>query len=186
MSAGAGDYGFRPMTADDLGLARRWLETPEVQRWWGDPDEQASLLAEDLDDPRMAMWIVSYRERPFAYVQDYEPGAWALHHLADLPPGSRGIDQFIGEPDMLNQGHGSAFIRAHADALLAAGAPSVGTDPDPSNARAIRAYEKAGFGALRETVDTEGHGVLLMVRHAATPVARRGGPAGLETQRQST
>jgi aminoglycoside 6'-N-acetyltransferase len=164
---------------------RRWLDTPEVRRWWGDPDEQASLLAEDLDDPQMAMWIISYRERPFAYIQDYEPGAWALHHLADLPPGSRGIDQFIGEPDMLDQGHGSAFIRAHADALLAAGAPAVGTDPDPANARAIRAYEKAGFGALRETLDTEGHRVLLMVRHARALPPRRNDRARLETKRQS-
>jgi aminoglycoside 6'-N-acetyltransferase len=183
--ADAGGYGFRPMTAADLLMAVGWLETPEVRRWWGDPEEQASLLAEDLDDPRMAMWIVSYRGRPFAYIQDYEPGAWALHHLAALPPESRGIDQFIGEPDMLNQGHGSAFIRAHADSLLAAGAPAVGTDPDPANARAIRAYEKAGFSALRETVDAEGHGVLLMVRHAPTPMARRGARAGLETHGKS-
>ena len=31
----APDYVFRPMTAADLPLVRRWLETPEVVRWWG-------------------------------------------------------------------------------------------------------------------------------------------------------
>ncbi len=160
------EYGFRPMTAADLPMARRWLETPAVRRWWGDPAEQAGLLEEDLDDRRMAMWIVSHEGRPFAYIQDYEPGAWALHHLAGLPARSRGIDQFIGEPDMLNRGHGSAFIRAHAETLIARGAPAVGTDPDPSNARAIRAYEKAGFTAVGECLDSEGELVLLMVSRA--------------------
>ena len=67
---------------------------------------------------------------------------------------------------MLNRGHGSAFIRAHVDDLFAAGAPVVGTDPDPSNARAIRAYRKAGFEALREALDTESERVLLMLRRA--------------------
>jgi aminoglycoside 6'-N-acetyltransferase len=164
MSHETGGYAFRPMTRADMRLARRWLETPEVQRWWGDAGGQASLLEEDLDDPRMSMWIVSHRGRPFAYIQDYDPLAWEMHHFGHLPPGSRGIDQFIGEPDMLNCGHGSAFIRAHVDNLFALGAPVIGTDPDPGNARAIRAYEKAGFKALRETPDWEGTPVLLMLR----------------------
>ena len=39
------------------------------------------------------------------------------------------------------------------------------TDPDPTNARAIRAYEKAGF-APRPLVDTPDGIALLMVRNA--------------------
>jgi aminoglycoside 6'-N-acetyltransferase len=146
-------YGFRPMTSEDFPMARRWLETPEVRRWWGDPDGEVSLMEADLDDPRIRMWIVSHENRPFAYIQDYDPHGWAMHHFSDLPPGSRGIDQFIGEPDMIGRGHGSAFIRAHVDRLIARGAPAVGTDPDPDNARAIRAYDKAGFvrGGVRHT-----------------------------------
>ena len=166
MTTGTSAYDFRPMTLADMPMARRWLETPEVRRWWGDADEQAATLEGDIDDPRMTMWIVSYRGRPFAYIQDYDPTAWAMHHFGDLPKGSRGIDQFIGEPDMLNRGHGSAFIRAHIDRLIAAGAPVVGTDPDPKNARAIRAYEKAGFIAAREALDWQGEAVLLMLHHA--------------------
>jgi len=160
------DYSFRPMTAEDFGIARRWLETPEVRRWWGDPDGEISLLEEDLDDPRMAMWIVAHEGLPFAYIQDYEPHAWAMHPFAFLPPGSRGVDQFIGEPDMIGCGHGSAFVRAHVDQLFAEGAPAVGVDPDPANARAIRAYEKAGFGR-GPVVDTEWGPSMLMTRYAS-------------------
>ena len=156
-------YSFRPMTAPDLLMARRWLETPEVRRWWGDPDREASLLEEDLGDSRMRMWIVSHEGRPFAYIQDYDPHDWAMHHFSHLPPESRGIDQFIGEPDMMGRGHGSAFIRAHVDRLFAEGAPVVATDPDPSNARAIRAYKKAGFEPVAAQ-DTPWGPALIMLR----------------------
>ena len=46
---------------------------------------------------------------------------------------------------MIERGHGSAFIRGFVDERLASGAPRIVTDPDPSNPRAVRAYEKAGF-----------------------------------------
>src|SRR5690349_21251806 len=64
-------YAFRRAGRRDLMLLRSWLCTPDVVRWWGDPDEQAALLREDLDQPRMVMRIVSYEGRPFAYAQDY-------------------------------------------------------------------------------------------------------------------
>jgi aminoglycoside 6'-N-acetyltransferase len=112
------------------------------------------------------MWIVELVDaghaRPFAYAQDYSPHDWPDHPFAHLPPGSRGIDQYIGEPDMLNQGHGTAFVREHTHQLFAAGAPAIGTDPHPDNARAIRAYEKAGFTIASEPMDTRWGRAVLM------------------------
>jgi len=66
---------------------------------------------------------------------------------------------------MIERGHGSAFIRMFIDDLLAAGASRVLTDPDPANARAIRAYEKAGLRRER-IVHTPDGPALLMVRDA--------------------
>ena len=63
---------------------------------------------------------------------------------------------------MVGQGHGSAFVRQHCARLFAAGAPAVGTDPNPDNRRAIRAYEKAGFVIASEPVDTRWGRALLM------------------------
>ncbi|WP_279482495.1 hypothetical protein [Aureimonas sp. SK2] len=54
------------------------------------------------------------------------------------------------------------------DALLAAGVPAVGTDPHPDNARAIRAYEKAGFRGRKVEMMAWGRCVL-MERHADAP-----------------
>jgi aminoglycoside 6'-N-acetyltransferase len=47
--------------------------------------------------------------------------------------------------------------------LLQAGAPKVLTDPSPTNTRAIRAYEKAGFRQERPVSTPDGD-ALLMVR----------------------
>jgi aminoglycoside 6'-N-acetyltransferase len=77
------------MSREDLTLVRGWLRTPDVRRWWGDPDEELALIEGDLDDPRMSLGIVSFAGVPFAYIQDYSPHDWAMHHFSSLPDGSR-------------------------------------------------------------------------------------------------
>jgi aminoglycoside 6'-N-acetyltransferase len=154
-------YGFRRARRQDLMLLRSWLCTPDVVRWWGDPEEQAALLQEDLDEPRMVMRIVSYEGRPFAYVQDYDVHVWPQPHFDHLPAGSRAIDAFIGEPSMIGHGHGSVILRLLAKRLSAEGAPVVAIDPDVENFRARRAYEKAGFWG-EDLVETAAGPVMLM------------------------
>jgi aminoglycoside 6'-N-acetyltransferase len=158
----APDYVFRPMTPGDLALVRRWLETPDVVRWWGQPDEQIALVSGDLDHPDMDQFIVAVDDSPFAYIQCYALATWN-HGFGAQPLRTRGIDQFIGEPGMIGCGHGSGFIRQFVDALLASGLPRIVTDPDPDNGRAIRAYAKAGFQSDR-LVDTPDGAALLMIR----------------------
>jgi len=163
----AARYEFAPMTTADLPLIRHWLETPHVAQWWHDPAEQFELVSGDLGHPDMAQFIVATDARPFAYLQCYNISAWDAG-FGPQPDGTRGLDQFIGEPDMLDRGHGSAFIRAFAEGLLTNGTPRVVIDPDPDNARAIRAYEKAGFSKDR-LVDTPDGVALLMFRNAEAP-----------------
>jgi aminoglycoside 6'-N-acetyltransferase len=158
------DYEFVPMTSVDLPLIRRWLQTPHVSEWWHDPAEQFELVSGDLDHPDMAQFIVASDRRPFAYLQSYNLSDWNTG-FGPQPLGTRGLDQFIGEADMLDSGHGSAFIRSFTERLLANGTPRVVIDPDPANARAIRAYGKAGFSKDR-VVDTPDGPALLMVRDA--------------------
>ena len=159
-------YEFRPMSADDLPLVHVWLATPHVRQWWTDAADF------DLEDePGFEQFIVVAGDRPFAYLQCYEQNRWPENGLGRHPLLTRGIDQFIGEPGMLNSGHGSAFVRAFVDALLTAGTPRVITDPSVANARAIRAYEKAGFRKDRE-VDTPDGRALLMIRDNPDPLSK--------------
>ena len=159
----APSYLFHPITSDDLPVIRRWLETPEVARWWGVPDEQYALVSGDLDHPDMDQFMVALGDQPFGYIQCYALSTWN-QGFGSQPPKTRGIDQFIGVADMIGCGHGSGFIRQFADRLLASGIPRLVTDPDPDNGRAVRAYAKAGFQSDR-VVDTPDGPALLMVRN---------------------
>jgi aminoglycoside 6'-N-acetyltransferase len=156
-------YAFNPMSAADLPLVRRWLETPHVARWWPDAERQISNIRRHLEETNIELFLVHADRRPLGYLQCYDVPAGG-QPFPDQPPGSRGIDQFIGEQDLVGCGHGSAFIRLFVDRLFETGIPRVMTDPDPANRRAVRAYEKAGFNADR-LVDTPHGRTLLMVRN---------------------
>ena len=153
-------YLFRPATYVDVSLLRCWRARPHVMEWWGDPVVEAP--DEVLSDSRVSKWIVEHRGRPFAYAQDYSPRDWTQHPFSYLPEKSRGIDQFIGEPDMLDRGHGTAFVQEHCARLFGTGVPKIGTDPHPDNKRAIRAYEKAGFAIVSGPQDTNWGRAILM------------------------
>jgi aminoglycoside 6'-N-acetyltransferase len=156
-------YAFWPMTADHLPMIRRWLETPEVVRWWGEPAEQYALVSGDLDHPDIDQFIVAVDDHPFGYIQCYALSTWN-QGFGPQPEATRGIDQFVGDPEMIGRGHGSAFIRQFIENLLMSGVPRIVTDPDPENIRAVRAYAKAGFQRDR-VVETPDGPALLMVRN---------------------
>jgi aminoglycoside 6'-N-acetyltransferase len=155
-------YTFRPAVLEDLSMLRRWLDTPEVVRWWGDSEEQFRLLQEDLNEPLMAMEIVLFDGVPFAYAQHYEVHSWPQAHFDSLLPGSWAIDAFIGEPTMLGRGHGSAFLRLLAERLRREGAAVVAIDPDVNNVRARWAYAKAGFRGDAVVETSAGPAVLML------------------------
>ncbi len=146
-------------------MLRHWLEEPHVAEWWGNPAEQYALVHGDLDDPAMEQFIVAIGDRPFGYLQCYDPSAWPDNGFGAQPAGTRGMDQFIGEPDMIGRGHGSAFIRNFLEHQIGSGTPRVVTDPDPANRRAVRAYEKAGFKSASLIYTPDGR-ALLMVHDA--------------------
>lgn len=70
-------YSFRRVMIADLPILQRWLATASVRKWWVDANGQPAdpMTPEDLDDPNVAMWIVSWQGEPFAYTQDYNPHA---------------------------------------------------------------------------------------------------------------
>ncbi|MDZ4365463.1 MAG: GNAT family N-acetyltransferase [Afipia sp.] len=155
-------YQFRPMTAADLPLVQDWLTRPHVAEWWHDGDE-LEFVSGDLAHHDVAQFIVTLDGRPLGYLQCYQMSDWDLC-FGPQPAGTRGIDQFIGEAEFVGRGHGSAFIRQFIDELLTNGTPRIVIDPSPSNPRAIRAYEKAGFQRTH-VVDTPDGPALLMVRN---------------------
>ena len=78
-------------------------------------------------------------------------------------PGVRGIDQFLCEEADLGKGLGTRMVTAFVAMLFAdAAVTRIQTDPRPSNARAIRCYEKAGFRAVRTIVTPDGEALYMV------------------------
>jgi aminoglycoside 6'-N-acetyltransferase len=154
-------YQFRAATTADLPLLREWLWRRHVREWWGDPVSGLARIAEHIVDPAIDPFMVECNGVPIGYVQSWDPHAEPDHPCRDQPLGTRGIDQFIGEPDFVGRGHGTAFIRLFVETLFEAGAPRVITDPNPRNWRAIRAYAKAGFKEIDRRTTMSGEAVLM-------------------------
>ena len=173
-------YRFRPVALGDLALLDAWRREPHVARWWGDEP----YTAEKLGEPRVAMRIVELGRRPFAFVQDYDARGWPEHHFAHLPPGSRGMDLFIGDPAMLGRGHGIGLVARRMDELFAAGAPRLAVDPHPHNARAIAVYRRVGFRVAGEPRETEWGTILPMEASRRDMERERIGAAGAARARR--
>ncbi|UGX85776.1 GNAT family N-acetyltransferase [Phyllobacterium meliloti] len=139
-------YRFIPLEPDDLHLISEWLAEPHVAEWWGaDPKEEFDAIVAHMDSISVEPFIIMLGERPIGYMQTYDPHLEDDHPYQDQPTGTLGLDQFIGEPTLINDGHGSRLIDEFVSLLFEEGVPRVILDPDPANARAIRAYTKAGF-----------------------------------------
>jgi AacA4 family aminoglycoside N(6')-acetyltransferase len=163
------DLRLRPMGESDLPLLHRWLNEPHVVEWWG--GERPTLeqvrrhyLPRVLARENVRPYIATLDGEPFAYAQSYGAvdagdGWWE----DETDPGVRGIDQFIGCPELLGLGLGTTLVRALVDLRFSDPAVTrIQTDPAPSNHRAIRCYEKAGFRRVKTIVTPDGPAVYML------------------------
>lgn len=142
-------FHFEPLTPADLPMLHEWLHRPHVAEVWPSPDTLEGTITEfsgDLAHPAMFLYVAHLDGEPFGFIQAYQPSAIPEWWPDVTDPGARGIDVFIADGARLNQGLGTAMIRAFADFLFADPAVTyLQIDPAPDNARAIAAYKKAGF-----------------------------------------
>ena len=154
-------YALRPATARDLGRIEAWLGAPHVVPWWDAADRAIVAIAGHLASSTVRTYIMAIDGREAGYLQSYDPHAEADHPYQDQPIGTLGIDQFIGEADLVGRGHGPALIDQFARARFAEGVPRIVTDPNPANERAVRAYAKAGFRVLDQRTTIYGPALIM-------------------------
>jgi GrpB-like predicted nucleotidyltransferase (UPF0157 family)/RimJ/RimL family protein N-acetyltransferase len=162
-----GDLVIRYLHADDLPLMTRWRNEPHVLRWWAMDGDPAPWTPDDIrreyepalssDDPT-TLGLIVVDDRPVGSLQWYR---WADYADAAAEMGipgdgaAFGVDIFIGEPDMVGRGVGSAAIDLLCTTLFAQGATSVALLTAIENGPAQRAYEKAGLDKVRQALDTD-------------------------------
>jgi len=146
-------------------MLRGWLAEPHMAQWWDPVEESIAEIRAAMESIETEPLIVELYGKPIAYLQSYDPHLEDGHPYQDQPFGTLGMDISIGPADFLGKGHGSAIVSQFAEQLFDEGAPRVIIDPDPTNLRAICAYEKAGFTAFdtRTTV----YGPALMMKRDA-------------------
>ena len=158
---------FRPLEECDFPMLHEWVRRPHVAEWWSEPSTLEDIKGEYLPtlDGRSSTkaFIASLEDEPIGFIQVYVvqgsgDGWWE----DETDAGARGIDQFLADAARLNQGLGTAMIKAFVDRLFQDTAVSkVQTDPSPENARAIRCYRKVGFKDVGEVMTPDGPALLM-------------------------
>ncbi|MDQ2848692.1 MAG: GNAT family N-acetyltransferase [Actinomycetota bacterium] len=143
------------------------LATPEVRRWWDEPDQPEGWPADDPTEPDTVRYTIALDPGP-----DGEPDVVGLIQYAEMNVAEyrhAGIDIFT-DPAVHGRGIGKASVRTLADFLFAErGHHRLVIDPAAANAAAIGCYTSVGFkpvGLMRQyerNVDGNGwHDGLLM------------------------
>ncbi len=164
---------FRPVNSDDYPLLGNWLNTPHMRDWWGDPETELGYIRDMLegrDTTRPFLFLLD--DLPVGYIQYWyiadhlsEPFLSKAPWVTQVAADSIGVDMAIGDAALLSKGLGSAVLKAFTFRLRSEGYDNILIDPDAANARAIRAYEKAGFRPFivsRESSEDEDSAVLIM------------------------
>jgi RimJ/RimL family protein N-acetyltransferase len=167
--------------AGDYELIVAWRNSPHVREWW-DPDDppltltglRAELDAQIRGDDTTTSCIIEQSGEPVGFIQFY-PWDAEEEYLAEIgvtvPPGSWGLDIFIGKSGLEGTGVGSRVVRVLSDALFSRRrATAVALITEAGNARAQASYRHAGMrvlgGPFRDTDLRGGQPVesILMIR----------------------
>jgi aminoglycoside 6'-N-acetyltransferase len=129
---------YRAATLDDVALLVRWHADPEVARYWDNETFSEEQMRHRLEREAVDAWIVAEDGVSVGYLQSW----WE-----DDAPKRGGLDGFL-IPSARGRGIMPAVARQLAERLLADGWEYVTVDPYVWNARAIRAWQNAGFAEI--------------------------------------
>src|ERR1043166_1990831 len=145
-------FEFKPLTESDLPLFCDWLHRPHVAEWWSGPSSLKDVREEYLpclsSTSSVHCFFAQLNEIPVGFIQSYnvvaqQSSSWWLD---ETDPTAVGIDQFLADAENLGKGIGTEMVKQFVEFLFRDSAVTkIQTDPAPTNLRAIRCYEKAGF-----------------------------------------
>ncbi len=162
------DVTFRRLTDDDLPLLHRWLNDPNVVRWWEGDDVSWEGVVGDYgsgnDDP-VEHWLALEDGEPVGWIQCY---AWAddaedeetqAHFSLGVDQSAAGIDYLVGAGARRGRGLGTRMIAAFVEDVVFGRHPEwnqVSAGPFVANEASWRALERAGFRRLGDHPSDDG------------------------------
>lgn len=151
------EIAFRPLAEADIPSLKRWLEDPDVARWYREDSTELDALRASFmpviagEEPTRG-YVIRIDRRDAGYIQCYaidDHPEYARQIAVD--PGAVGIDLFLGEPWARNRGYGAAVLRALLREIVFGemGAEVAIIAPEPGNLRAIRSCDRVGFAWVK-------------------------------------
>ena len=171
---------FEPITEADLPLLATWRARPHVAEWFHGPLTPEQTAAKFLprirgDDPVQG-YIVYLDEVAVGYIQSFRVTDHP-HDVAALqvPGDPHGVDVLLGDAEARGHGLGTRVVREFTQRLLDARVDYVVISPDTENFAAIRAYEKAGFAAVKTVSSTKDERMNVLMEFPPGSVHARSG-----------
>lgn len=149
------DFHIGPMSEEDGARICGWRYPPPYDKYRWPPWDRMKAEEREFGDPEI-------RERQYASVRD---GGGELIGYAQFFPMEGVVRLGLGlRPDCCDLGWGPAFAAAlAAEAARRAPGAEIDLEVESWNARAIRAYEKAGFAATDRYDRKSAHGIVSIV-----------------------
>lgn len=148
---------LRPATLADVPVLEAWDREPHVIACSSDrPDLTVAFDGIDWREELADCSEVSFYTiaeafedgawRPIGVMQVCDPHLEPTHYWGEIAPNLRAMDIWIGRPDALNKGYGTAMMTlALDDAFADPKVEAVVIDPLNSNVEAHRFYQRLGF-----------------------------------------
>jgi len=159
------DLIFEPLKEADFPLLFEWLNSPHVAEQWGGVkslEEVQTKYRNKLASDWQQVFIVSKNGKRFGYIQSYRASRAGGNWWPGEPDTTVGIDQFIGDTELLGKGMGTSMVREFSDWLLSQpNTRRVIADPSLTNSRAIACYRRAGFKDVGVVETPEGQALLM-------------------------
>jgi aminoglycoside 6'-N-acetyltransferase len=127
-----------------------------VEQWWHESLDLAGVAAKY--EPRIEgtdpthVYMIDYEARPLGWIQWYRWSDYPKHSLQlGAATNEAGLDLAIGERAFLGKGLGVEAIKNFISKVISQSSMirAVVTDPENTNLRSLRAFEKAGFQYVR-------------------------------------
>jgi len=148
---------FRRLAADDLTLLHDWLQREHVKRWWRDCESLDDVVTHYLPaiegrEPA-DLYAIVVDGRPVGMVETYLVADYPEYdELVRVGPGVAGVDLLVGEEELTGHGLGPEVLRRFVDGVVFARSATTAciAGVEIGNERSLRAFEKAGFVAVRD------------------------------------